>query len=105
MNTKAQLNYKVGLLIVPEINLLNTASGLIKSGNLYWLGTPNSYRNDDGDQSALCYVVHNRDYSTLTSYYASYPYVGVRPVISIKPNTIYSSGDGSKENPYIIETN
>ena len=28
----------------------------------------------------------------------------IRPVISWKPNTMYIEGDGSKDTPYIIET-
>ena len=31
--------------------------------------------------------------------------MGVRPVISLKPEIAYSSGDGSKNNPYIVNTN
>ena len=28
---------------------------------------------------------------------------GVRPVVSLKPGTLYISGNGSKNNPYIVE--
>ncbi len=31
--------------------------------------------------------------------------IGVRPVISLKPGTMYTLGDGSRDNPYIVDTN
>lgn len=36
-------------------------------------------------------------------YSGTYGAFGVRPVISFAPNTTYSGGDGTKENPYVIE--
>ena len=28
---------------------------------------------------------------------------GIRPVISLKPGTKYTTGDGSMENPYVVD--
>ena len=66
----------------------------------------------------VCYVglLKNNNYYTLLlnsnslySYFGKLSYnlsaaVGVVPVISLKPKIVYSSGDGSMENPYVINT-
>lgn len=104
-NNKAKTNYKVGLLSRDEVDLFHNARGALKSGKMYWLATPYSFKNEDDDQTAFCYVVHNQEYSTFTYDSVSTPFHGVRPVISLKPGIIYLSGDGSMANPYVVSTN
>ena len=96
LNNSARLTYPIGLASNPEMNLLNNSTSR-NTGQYYWLGSPshlsssNAYVrvvNTDGNLAG--YVVYLR---------------GARPVISLKPGTEYASGDGSKNNPYIVETN
>ena len=94
-NNKAKLTYPVGLPSYGEINLLSHTY-LKKTGKTYWLG---SFRNF-GASTITGYVI-STDGSTNTTSTSSW---GIRPVISLKPGTEYSSGDGSKNNPYFVDT-
>ena len=98
-NNKAKLLYKVGLLTYKEINLLNNSKARI-TGNYYWLISPVRY-NYFRDKTSVSVVTHLGN----TDNYPVYKDLGVRPAISLSPKTFYTSGDGSKETPYIIETN
>ena len=94
-NPSAQLKYKIGLPTFSEMNLLNN-SVIRKSGVWYWLGSPCcfDYRScirsvdPDGDIT---------DRSTVSK-------IGIRPTITLKSKTIYSSGDGSMADPYVVDT-
>lgn len=94
-NTKAKLTYPVGLLTNAEANLLknNTAIG---STQPYWSGTPLYFSSFAAIRSFDENCVGK---DTAVSYG-----LGVRPTISLKPKTKYISGDGSMENPYIVDT-
>lgn len=94
-NNKAKLKYPIGLLTAAEAELLNSNSVRI-ANNSYWLSSPYgisnsvdiSYVTEDGD-------ISNASVNTLK---------GVRPVITLKGSLKYTTGDGSKNNPYVIET-
>jgi len=92
-NSNARLKYKVGLATKAELNLLGN-SNIRKTGEQYWLMSPNQYwtSGSNGYVSNQGTLSYNSSNSTL----------GVRPVISLIPDIEYSSGDGSMENPYII---
>ena len=94
LNPSALLSSKVGLMTSPEMALLNKKT-LQSTGQEYWLISPNSV-------NAL--YANNR---TISSVGLSSGNVddakGVRPVISLKPGTIYLSGDGSMANPYYTQ--
>lgn len=94
-NTKAKLTYPVGLLTNAEANLLknNTAIG---STQPYWSGTPLYFSSFAAIRS---FDENGVGKDTAVSYG-----LGVRPTISLKPKTKYISGDGSMENPYIVDT-
>ena len=96
-NSKARLSYPIGLPTYSEINLINTAISAISVK--YWLFTPFAY-----------YMNYQSSYSIVIADGGTYSYISVksssayvRPVVSLKPGTLYVSGDGSKNNPYIIE--
>lgn len=95
-NTQAQLNYSVGLLTAPEARLLGDSS-IRKTGRLYWTISPDYFYTNFGYQIAITGsgLVGN---TTLSESY------GLRPVISLIPNIEYTSGDGSMENPYLMDT-
>ena len=94
-NPKAQLKYPIGLLSVPELSLAGYGSShYFNNGQYVWLASPSYF----GDIGANVRVV-------ITSGWLYY-YVpdsgGVRPSVSLKPNTYFSSGDGSFTNPFVI---
>ena len=95
-NNKAHLTYPIGLMTASEANLLNSFS-LRLTGESYYLLSPNCYEI----YNTAMWEVFGR-YGTVVSATASVS-LGVRPAVSLKPGTLYTSGDGSKNNPYIVE--
>ena len=94
-NNKAKLTYPVGLLTSPETYLLNN-SNLRKTGQTYWLGSPIIF----SDRYASGRTVYT---SGSFSDYLVESARGVRPAVSLTPGTGYTSGTGSKSDPYIVE--
>ncbi len=99
-NSKARLNYSVGLLSAPEVWLAYRNASYntyyLKTGNLYWLASP--YHSDHSSADGRLVGIPGS-----MSYYGTYNAEGVRPVISLKPGTVYASGDGSYTNPFVVE--
>mgnify|MGYP004459917961 FL=1 len=97
-NEKARLKYKVGLLSMTE-NFLSGLGALLKSTNIqsYWLITPSAFSTDNAIFPSGNIVYPYRDYETISDEY------GVRPSVSLLPGTEYISGEGSMQNPYIID--
>ena len=99
-NEKAKLKYPVNLMQTNEYyylykgNNTETFYDLVDTGSRYLL-TPG--------YNFVCNGGINCVSSTLWSYPAPIHVAGVRPVISLKPNTIISSGLGSESNPWIVE--
>ena len=94
-NEKAKLKYKVGLMSSPEMNLLNN-NNIRKTGQWYWLASPLSFVSGD----AFVRGVNTGGYLNNDSVYRA---GGVRPAVSLVSGTEYSRGDGSMENPYVID--
>ena len=99
-NSQAQLKYKVALITAPEMALLNNDKARV-SGVPYWTMTP-SYIEYDFVGSKV-YRVTSTGSVTEQPTMDSLNYI--RPAISLNPGMEYSSGDGSKENPYIVDYN
>ncbi len=98
-NNSAKLSYKVGLMSSPEMNILGNNNAR-KTGSSYWLISPKYIYYD---HAIMRYVYSSGKFETSDdSSYTNKDY-GVRPAISLKPGTIYSSGDGSMANPYVVE--
>ncbi len=97
-NSSAQLTYKVGLMSLPEVNLLNQTNAR-KTGQYYWLVSPSHFSSG----SATVRLVDSAGTLTLSNGvgYAK----GLRPAVSLIPGMRYSSGDGSMANPYVVDTN
>ena len=93
-NNKAKLTYPVGLASYKEMTLLNRDI-LRKTGQNYWLGSPSHFP----DTYAFEEIVSSTGNSSTYSVYNSH---GVRPVVSLKPETEYASGTGSKNDPYYV---
>ena len=98
-NNKAKLTYPVGLPNYKEMNMLSNqnVNSLRNINYAYWLISPASFYNNAGYQ----YYVATGGYLASTNNTNGYR---IRPMISLKPETEYSSGNGSKDEPYIVDT-
>lgn len=94
-NTK---EYLVGLITTEEYLKAGGINSYLNNNSYYWtLNTSNDNK---------VYYIHsgggiNNDLGNNESLYS----YGVRPVIYLNSNVEFLSGDGTKENPYIIEEN
>ena len=95
-NTKAYLKYPIGLLSIPELRLAGYGSShYFNNGQWVWLASPYSFF----DFSAVVLGVSTSTEVTNGVVYSSRD---VCPSVSLKPNTYFSSGDGSFTNPFVI---
>ena len=94
-NPKAQLSYSIGLLSVPELRLAGYGSShYFNNGQNVWLASPYGFIGSNAGvwmANSVGLTVSDMDFSW-----------GVRPSVSLKPNTYFSSGDGSFTNPFVI---
>ncbi len=97
-NNKAKLNYPVGLLTTLETELLNNST-LRNIDFGWWVLTPTEY-DTVSTLGSIVKEVDNYGYNYALEVDV---YQGVRPAISLKPGTMYISGDGSRDNPYVVE--
>ena len=102
-NGNGKLTYPVGLLTADEIRLAGGKSGTKNStyylytNQYWWSGSPNCFSFDN----AYEFYVYNT--GNLNNQ-GVYPARGVRPTVSLKPGTKFSSGgDGTSTNPYVVE--
>ena len=103
-NDKAKLTYPVGLVSVSEMNLLDNYNLRKIGDNLsYWLMSPRdffaSYSISKSSLNVGAVAGDGYLFSSLVS-----DVTRVRPSVSLKPNTEYSSGTGSTTDPYVIKT-
>ena len=96
-NPKAKLKHPIGLLSVPELRLAGYGSSHYFNNRQYvWLASPFSIRDAYYDGVWGVYDIGWKDSDVYNS-------GGVRPSVSIKPGTSFSSGDGSYTSPFVIE--
>ena len=94
-NTKAYLKYPIGLLSVPELSLARyRSSHYFNSGQYVGLASP--FRLDI--TGAIVSVAYSGGLSATNAY----GWRSVRPSVSLKPKTYFSTGDGSFTNPFVI---
>ena len=94
-NAKAYLKYPIGLLSAPELRLASYGSShYFNSGQFVWLGSPDYFYLNN----TYIMRVNNRELSGYAITYSG----GVRPSVSLKPKTYFSSGNGSFTNPFVI---
>ena len=94
-NAKAKLNYPIGLLSVPELSLAGYGSShYFNNGRWVWLASPGGF-------IGIFAVVVGASTSGWDVNLVN-DSGGVRPSVSLKPNTYFSSGDGSFTNPFVI---
>ena len=116
-NTKAQLTYPIALMTADEISyaggvwiknaatwyyLNSKGSASIKNGqNEWWLLSAASW---DTDKSSVVFKVSSSQDRKAQFGAQSVQYkLHVRPVISLKKDVLYKSGDGSATSPYEIQ--
>ena len=93
-NSKAYLKYPIGLLSAPELRLAGYGSShYFNNGQYVWLGSPNFFNYNA--------YVSEVDSGGWTNTIVNYTF-GVRPSVSLKPKTYFSSGNGSFTNPFVI---
>ncbi len=94
-NTKAYLKYPIGLLSLPELSLAGYGSShYFNNGQYVWLASPGYFSGGD----AVVSVASSERFTSSIVYSSR----GVRPSVSLKPNTYFSSGDGSFTKPFVI---
>ena len=94
---------KIGLITADEVVFAGglyeygTTNHYLKRTYTYWTMTPGFY---NGSNAYGIYIKSNGDlyYALVRNYYS------IVPVINLKADVIYSSGDGTSSNPYTIET-
>ncbi len=117
-NTSAKLTYPIALMTGDEIMraggkygsgftspyawfYLNSADGSITGLTYWWLLSPHHWRGD----YAYVLSLHGSNGPGQLDLEGVPNANGVRPVISLKSNVLYKSGDGSANSPYeILET-
>ena len=114
-STEAKLKYPIGLMTADEITYaggklynnalawyyLNSTGGSITGSTYWWLLSPFNWSG----YFAYSWRVYGSNFpGYLNGDYVGGSY-GVRPAISIKGDALWSSGDGSPENPYEIVYN
>ncbi len=115
---EAKLTYPIGLMTADEIAyaggkaytdlsnpyawyVLNSAGGSITGSTWWWFLSPSDWT---GNYSAVWIVGGSSNPGSLRGARVG-DANGVRPVISLKGNLVWKSGDGSPENPYEIVYN
>jgi hypothetical protein len=93
---------KVGLITADEVEFAggknaNNILYYLYNGQNYWLMSPYNW----GD-SHFVLAFHVDSYGHLTGYNVDWSDPGVRPVINLKSDITISSGNGTKDNPYIV---
>ena len=99
-NNKAKLTYPIGLLSLPEailagIRLALTSNSYLRTGSSFWLISPDFF-------NGYSHMNIIYDGGAIFGETNTYTEAGVRPSVSLKPNTYFSSGDGSFTNPFVI---
>ena len=96
-NPDARLSAKIGLPTIMEMNALENAM-LRRTGASYWTMSPSYF-----DVNAVNRSVANDGLVTEGNHYVRGAR-GIRPVISLKPGTLYDTdiGNGSMTDPYVV---
>lgn len=94
----------VGLLDYDEYTNTKSNTWMYSSasGSFFWLASPHSY-NETTKSSGYAKVMAVRYNGSFTeSGYSINSKLGVRPVIVLKGSVVFTSGNGSKESPYVV---
>ena len=109
-NESAKLDYPVGLILADEVALGGgrsyyngeyspNSNYYLYNGKYYWTLSP-SYFDSYGSLATVWLVLPSGD---LNPWYNVTNSFGVRPVISLRADTMITKGDGSSLNPFVIQ--
>ena len=121
-NESAKLKYPVGLLssrevLLSKINPANTienhylkidspGTSTSSAGTAFWLSDSYTFWPTKGMYQTFFYKGSISGMSVdCMQQSGDVNYVGVRPVITLKADMEYTTGDGTKNNPYVVATN
>ena len=99
------LSSPIGLITADEVAFAGGVYGqnnedyYLYTGNFYWTMSPFSFNATFG--SALVFPVNSS--GRLDNNGVDYTTPGVRPVINLKSTTTISSGNGTAQNPFIVD--
>ena len=102
-NGNQKLKYPIGLITVDEVNMAGGVSSssntlyYLHSGQYYWTMTPYEFKSWFFADEMLITSA-----GKITDDWANIKY-GVRPVINIDPSKIEFSGNGTMQDPYVLE--
>lgn len=97
------LNYPVGLITIDEAAYAGGKSGSMNqnyylyTGKSYWTMSPNYFSSS----YVFAFVWDVNSTGFLSNYHTASEY-GVRPVLNLKSDVLYSNGMGTESDPYII---
>lgn len=97
-NCNAKLNDLVGLINIQDY-LRAGAKDSYLNNNTYWWTISISKENE------VYYIDNEGEIENQNKFFDTYFSYGVRPSLNLNGNIKYLSGDGTKDNPYIIEDN
>jgi hypothetical protein len=101
-NGNGELDYPVGLLTGDEITLaggivwLDNTSYYLYTGQYWWAMSPYYYYYYTATEFRIDPTGNLSDRGVSAT-------IGLRPVVSLSPSTFISSGNGTVNNPYIVE--
>ena len=96
------LDYPVGLMtademaIAGEVRWQTNASVYLTTGAYWWSLSPDHFSDYYGSH---VWIINSSGYFLSSNVTNSF---GVRPVVSLRPDSVVSEGDGSSDTPYII---
>ena len=105
-NTNDMYTTKIGLITADEVMYAGAAGTTsnygyyLYTGNYYWTMSP--YHFYSPNSHAYVFRVHS--YGYLGNSNVSWTAGGVRPVINLKSSVQITGGDGTADNPYIVQT-
>ena len=103
VNGNGALTYPVGLITADEMTLAGASwsgyysNNYLKTGRLVWSGSPR-YFYGSGAQ-----LIDDRSFSSGSYSDRVDSSFGVRPLVSIAPETFIQSGEGSQTDPWVLE--
>ena len=110
-NESAKLDYSVGLILADEVALAGgrsyyngeyspNSNYYLYNGKYYWIFSPSGFFSNSSYASVWSVMPSG----SLDPWYDVAGSIGVRPVISLRADTLITKGDGSSLNPFVVET-
>ena len=102
VNGNGALTYPVGLITADEMTLAGASwsgyysNNYLKTGQFVWSGSPRSFNDVNAYEFFEGTSGYLSDNFVITSF-------GVRPLVSIAPETFIQSGEGSQTDPWVLE--